>query len=289
MRARLWVRSIGTGILLALLLASLLALAAPGKAMGDEEEKFKPALIQTTDVKLDELGNAEVTFTVQYEKDSLYRKVSKLAKKYTIFISRHYGRDDTVKVVKKYRQKIDDTNKRFVLTYDSPGYAYNREDYWSIGGLQNAELTKKTNKTLEFKYDYTGRGDLTYYNDQPVRSIFRYTAPSGATSLRYDKSDGRVKYNVKPSPAGFFNENKVWLSAMFGVLALLFAGTLVLVVVNTRRKPAMAGAPAPAEPAPSSAEKESVGEIEGGVRTCRKCGKQVSKDLKFCTNCGEQL
>jgi hypothetical protein len=286
MKANFLVRSTGAGILLVLLLCSLLPMVEPWQAKGDEQE-FKPTVIETKSITLDELGNGRVSHTIQYKKDALYQKVSKLAKKYKNFISRHYGREDTLKVVENFTQKIDDTNKRIVLTYDSPGYAYNWEEYWSIGGMQDFEVTKKTKKTLVFKEDYNGRSDLTYYTTQPIRSVFEYVVPKSATNLQYDKDAGRVKYDLKPAPPGFFDANKTWLSMMFGVLALLFLGLLVLFVVKTRRIPSADVVIAPV--VPTAKETESTVQPEAGERTCRNCGKQAPEGKKYCSGCGQPL
>lgn len=61
-------------------------------------------------------------------------------------------------MVRNFKQEVDAAGRRLALAYDSPGYAYNRGDHWSVGGMGKHKRTKKTRNSLELEYDYRARG-----------------------------------------------------------------------------------------------------------------------------------
>ncbi len=305
------------GLVLLLLAACLLA-AGAGPARADEDGEFKPSVVETKTIALGEMGDARVTVSIAYKDGSLFKDVSRLVRKYKNFITRHYDRDNTLKVVENFKQEIDNAGRRFVLTYQSPGYAYNWGEYWSVGGMGEHKLTRKTAGSMEFEYDYHARGDLTYYRTVGYRLIMKYKAPKGAKALRFDRTDGRVKYRLDPPPPGFFSANRAWLSVVFGVLSLVFLGLLALFLAKGRRGAlAPGGAPgaareaAPGEaraevtsasaPAGSPARRAVVteespagvsrgeGEPRGSELVCGNCGRAAPGNRKYCTGCGGPL
>jgi hypothetical protein len=183
-----------------------------------------------------------------------------------------------------------------VITYDKPGMAYSTKgDFVFYGGFSSKPKENSGNK-FTFEETSTINSEFTLFTDQVFKTTTEVVLPRSAMGITYDSEDKALKYQMPPARTlyGFWSEQRVTLSVVFGLLTLVFAGLLGFVAT---RKPTDTVAPIP-QVAPSSTAAMGPASPPGGLSNdkpdagpsfCEHCGGRLRPGKSFCTNCGAKV
>jgi hypothetical protein len=261
------------------------ALLLAGWALAQEEaQAAEPTITEEYVVTISDVGDARIEDRIKYGKQD-YEDMKQVITDNPTFLTRLYTTERDIGEVLNFDTEMDDANRQLVITFDTPGYAYNMKDNWVIFGINNKPKNVSGSKVeLEDQVDINN--EFSLFTDQTLKTKTVYELPKKAKSARYNKEEKQIEYVMPEAKAslGFWSENRTLLSVIFGILALLFAGLLGFVVT---RKTVEATAPAGMTPTakPSSTVTEPGPEKkEAGV--CEKCGRKLKSGKKFCSHCG---
>jgi hypothetical protein len=274
-------------------LAALLTFLFAATALAKAEDK--PTVQETYQVTINEVGDGHVVDTIKYSKDD-YAAIKKVANKKRSFLTRRYTAEDNTGELVDFNTEMDDATHSVVITYDKPGMAYSTEgsDFVYYGGF-SAKPKAQAGNRFTFEDTTTVNSEFTLFTDQVFKTTSDVTLPASSSAAKYDSGDQALKYQMPAARTtyGFWGEQRVTLSVIFGLLTLVFAGTLILVI---RRKPieATAGAaamapvaqPAPPSVTPDASTSEAKPADGPQHRFCSKCGSKLESGKHFCTNCG---
>lgn len=260
------------------------ALLLAGWALAQEEgDSAEPTITEEYVVTISDVGDAHIEDKIKYGEED-YEAVKEVIAENPTFLTRLYTTERDIGEVLNFDTEMDDANSQVVITFDTPGYAYNMKDYWKFGISKKPKDVSGTKVEIEEEFDINNQFSL--YTDQTLKTKTVYELPKKAKSARYNKEEKQIEYVMPEAKAalGFWSENRTLLSVLFGILALLFAGLLAFVV--TRKSvgvPAPAGVIPTAAP-PTTAKEPAPERKEAGV--CGKCGRKLKSGKKFCTHCG---
>ena len=307
-------RPTGTAVILAALLCAVLALSVLALAQQDAE----PTIEEKYEATLNDVGDAHIVDTVEYVSPDDYAVIESLVGENPQYLSRVYTDNTRIGEADNFKAELDESSNSVILTFDTPGYAYNMKEYWMVPGFPS-EAKRSSGNKYEVEERYVWNNEFTAFTDQVVDTTTVIVFPGEATDISYDSQDKVMKYSMPPAGTelGFWSENRSLLLIIFGACTLLFL--LLFIVVVTRRtasKPAAATpapggitaaptppaagvAPAsppvsagPAKAAPSQPAQASPREYartatpETAERQCGNCGAKIPPGKKFCTKCG---
>lgn len=267
--------------ILVLLALALVCCIAPGRC--DEDEDEEPTVWEKTLVTLNEVGDAQVETSIKYPED-VYSQLKGIVNEYPNFLTRRYLSNDRMKEVENLKKKMEDSQCKVVLTYDSPGYAYNQGDCWQVsaGGEESKKLSAKE---YEFKSVRSRHNDSTLFTRQVVETVKRVRLPAGAKGVKCDSGKGSISYRLPgwKLKVGFFSEHKTTLSLVFGILSgfLVLLFIFALAWLFRSRRPIVAVVGKDTLDAPETAGKEK------GV--CPACGGEIRPGKQFCPRCGKLI
>ncbi len=264
-KARRYFTVIAAAALLAVLLAAGLTHAAD-----------KPTITETYKVTIDAVGDGRVTDTIKYSKTD-YQAVKKVQSKKRGFLTRRFTDEDTTGELVDFKTDMMDTSHSVVITYNKPGMAYATKGDFVLYGY-SSKPKQSSGGNFTFEETSTVNSEFTLFTDQTFKTTTVITLPVAASNAHYDSTEKALAYTMPAATAayGFWSDQKVLFSIIFGILLLSFAGLLVLVYT---RKPVEAFAlPAPG-PEPQQA----------GHKFCEQCGAKLQSGERFCTNCGSRV
>lgn len=289
-------------MVLALVVLVCVVMAAPAPAL----EGSEPIIEETYEITLNDVGDAQVVDSIEYVNPDDYDLIKGLAEENPKYLSRRYTDDTSIGGVENFEVDLDDSSHSVILSFETPGYAYNMKEYWMVPGI-STEAKEGSGNKYETGEQYVWNNEFTMFTDQVVDVTTVIGFPAGATDIEYDGDEKVMKY-VMPaadSELGFFTENRTLLLIIFGCCALLFLALLVLVLTR-KAEPGSAGVtpvagapgatPAAVQPPPSSpAPPEPAPEVnaphrpaEPAARYCKNCGAPIAPGKKFCSRCGGQ-
>ena len=274
----------------ALVVLAMLLVAAAGFAAD------KPTVTEKYEVTINEVGDGHVTDTITYSKDD-YAALKKVEAKKRGFLTRRYTNEDTTGEIVDFNTDMNDATHSVVITYDKPGLAYStRGDFvlYEFSSKPKEDAPKKF--TLE--ETSTVNSEFTLFTDQIFKTTTEVTLPGSASNAKYVAEDKALQYQMPAAKTiyGFWSDQKILLTVLFGLLALVFAALLVFVWT---RKPVALEAPGAPTPAaapvvPSggveiSAEAPAGAAAEKEHKFCEHCGSRIQAGKSFCTNCGAKV
>jgi hypothetical protein len=304
----------------ALLIVGFLFVAGAAAA---QEQGEGPTIVEEYRITLNDVGDARIEDIIEYG-DEDFETMQKVVDENPTFLSRKYTSGEDIIEVEDFHAEMNDTDSSVVITFDSPGYAYNMGDHWVLYGYPE-EPSMESDSKFEFETEGYTNSEFTLFTDQPVRSTTLIEFPEAVSNARYDKGESAIKYDMPAAAAqlGFFSDNRLPLTIVFGGLAVLFLALLVFVL--TRETVSRPGAPVPwatdrrapqgihapgtpdttpagPPPVPTAQEipetppppagdirkSKPGGEPGSAVRYCKSCGGEARGE-KFCTNCGAEL
>lgn len=274
---------------LALLAAMALpAVLPPGaaRAAGDGE---KPTVNETYQVALNDVGDGRVVDTIRYSRDD-YAVIKKVERKNRGFLTRRFNDEDDKGELVDFNTDLDDSTHSVVITYDKPGMAYNtRGEFVFYGGFDSKPKSTAGNK-LTFEDTYTVNSEFTLFSDQVFKTTTEVKLPPRASGVTYDGDDKAIRYRMPPARTlyGFWSEQKVALSVVFGFLTLAFG---VLLAFSAARKPSVAAsAPSQAQAPPRvDLPPDGPAAAAAGQAFCPHCGSPLAPGKRYCTNCGAEV
>lgn len=263
-KARRYFTLIAAAALLAVLLAAGLTHAAES-----------PTVNETYKVTVDTVGDGHVADTIKYSKDD-YEAIKKVQSKKRGFLTRRYTDEDTTGELVDFNTDMMDDSHSVVITYDKPGMAYSTKGDFVLYGY-SAKPKEDSGRTFTFEETSTVNSEFTLFTDQTFKTTSVITLPPEATGAHYDSTDKALKYNMPAAKAayGFWSDQKVLFSVIFGILFLAFAALLVFVYTRKPVEVAAVSALGPASAAPHA-----------GHKFCEQCGSKLTNSEHFCTNCG---
>lgn len=279
----------------AALVAAIVLIMALGAACPADEEK--PTVTETYSVTVNDVGDGHIIDTIKYSKED-YAAVKKVEKKKRGFLTRRFTSEDTTGEVVDFKTEMNDSAHSVVITYEKPGMAYCTEGEWVLYGGFTSKPKSSSGNRYTFVETSTINSEFTLFTDQVIRTTTEIVLPGAARGIKYDSKDDALRYKMPPAGTlyGFWSENRITMSLVFGLLTLLFAGLLGFVATrNTAGSAAVvpvAAAPADGVPPAGKASGSPAEDTpEAGRRHgfCAHCGAQVSEGKSFCTNCGAKV
>jgi len=275
-----------------------LCLVLVGYALAQEESK--PVIREDYRVTINPVGDARIVDTVKYSADD-YKIIKKAVKKNPTFLTRRYTTDTDIGEVVDFETDMNDAEHSIVITFDTPGYAYNMKDYWVAYGFP-AKPKDKSGREFTFESTADWNNEFTLFTSLPAQVKTTIELPVGAKKARYDEGEKAIKYQLPATRSlmGFWSENRTTLSIIFGLLTLVCAGLLAFVYTRKPKvKPAYTVAYTPvvtptvvppgptpaARVTPSAPAAQAAPEKEKPV-ACKNCGAEMAPGKKFCTHCG---
>ncbi|MBU1670948.1 MAG: hypothetical protein KKF41_10660 [Actinobacteria bacterium] len=251
-----------------------------------------PTITEDYRITVNSVGDGHVVDTVKYSKDD-FKAIKDVQKDKRGFLTRRYMAEDLTGEVMDFNVDLEDKSNSVVITYDKPGLAYCTEGEFCLYGYAD-KPTEESGGKFVFEEQSNVNSEFTLFTDQEIKTTTTVLLPKEATNGRYDSGDKAIKYEMPPASTtyGFVSQNKLMLSAVFGVLAVLFAGMLAFVVT---RKPVdvaagtAAGPSAPSPPGTPAVEAPSAPAAQAapsGPGVCKKCGGVLKPGKHFCTRCG---
>ncbi len=301
------------GVLLVLVVSICFVMAARAPA----QEESEPIIEETYGIALNDVGDAHVVDTIKYVNSDDYEIIKNLADESPRYLSRRYTDNTSIGEVVDFKVDLGDSSNSVILTFDTPGYAYNMKEYWMVPGFP-VEAEKDSGNKYESVTQYIWNNEFTAFTDQMVEITTVVEFPSEASDIRYDDHEKVMKYSMPAAGTklGFFSENRTVLLIVFGTCTLLFLALFVLVLtgraapVPASSRPATAvpppavtpgshtsptappaGPPPPARPAPPQSTPAAPAEpppAQVAKVYCKNCGAEMGPGKKFCTSCGEQ-
>jgi len=272
--------------LVIVLSAVFLGLLIAGLALAQEEEQpAEPTISEEYVVTISDVGDAHIEDRIKYSGQD-YKDMKQVIKENPTFLTRLYTTERDIAEVLNFDTEMDDANRQLVITFDTPGYAYNMKDRWVIYGI-TIKPKKESGRTIEFEEQTDINSEFSLFTDQTLKTRTVYELPKKASNVRYNKEEKQVEYVMPEARAslGFWSQNRTLLSVTFGILTLLFAVLLAFVVTRKAAAP-----PAPAyQVTPTAPPPSTVMEAEPPVRdsgVCQKCGRKIKQGKKFCMHCG---
>ncbi|MHB8893840.1 MAG: zinc ribbon domain-containing protein [Candidatus Geothermincolia bacterium] len=280
----------------AFVIAVLLTLVLAALCLAQEEEK--PTVTETYQVSINDVGDAHVVDTIKYSKDD-YAAIKKVENKKRGFLTRRFTDEDSTGELVDFNTDLNDSTNSVVITYDKPGTAYSTKgDFVYYGGFSTKPKENPGNKFTSEETS-TINSEFTLFSDQVFKTTTEVTLPRSATGITYDAEDKALKYQMPAARTlyGFWSEQKVALSVVFGLLTLVFAGMLGFVATRktsdvvevSAQGAAVSPAPGPVtgSTAPFAAPPGEKQDAEH--RFCEHCGGKLAAGKNFCTNCGAKV
>ena len=300
-------RSLAAG-LASVILVLVVSICFVAAAKAPAQEESEPVIKETYDITLNDVGDAHVVDTIGYVNPDDYEIIKNLAEESPRYLSRRYTDNTSIGEVDDFEVELEDSSNSVILTFDTPGYAYNMKEYWMVPGFPT-EAEKGSGNKYESVERYVWNNEFTAFTDQVVEITTVVEFPPEATDIHYDNHEKVMKY-VMPAAGtklGFFSENRTVLLIVFGVCTLLFLALFILVLTRktatvvlppavtpgTRTLPTAppAGVPPPTHPAPPqptpAAPPQPPPPAQAAKVYCKNCGTEMSPGKKFCTRCGE--
>lgn len=258
-------------IAFALALGLLVGALGFAAAFADEE----PTINETYEITVNEVGDASVVDTIKYSEED-YKIIKKVNEKKRTFLTRRYTTEDSTGEMTDFKTKTSDSGNSVVITYVKPGLAYHTKGEFVLYGYPEKPESESGGK-FTFEETSTVNSEFTLFEDQVFKTTSIVNLPAEASNARYDAQDMAIKYEMPPAKTlyGFLSEQKTVMSALFGVLFLLFAVLLAFVW----RRPA-------AEPAHAVTGDTA---RAPGHNFCESCGAKTEAGKKFCEGCGARL
>lgn len=279
-------------LITALVIAALALLLISAACFAQEDEK--PTVTETYRVTINDVGDGHIVDTIKYSKDD-YALIKKVENEKRGFLTRRFTDEDDTGELVDFNTDMDDKTNSVVITYDKPGMAYNTKgEFVFYGGFSTKPKTNSGNK-YTFEETSTVNSEFTLFSDQVFKTTTEVTLPGAATGITFDDEDKALKYQMPPARTlyGFWSEQKVTVSIVFGLLTLMFAGMLGFVLTRkTAEDTPGGGAVSSAPPAAVAAPPASTGQSSGdepGHRFCPHCGGRLTEGKKFCTGCGSAV
>jgi hypothetical protein len=265
-------------------LCLLLIVVAPVAAQQDQQSDA-PTIHEEYTVTINDVGDAHVVDVLKYSADD-FATMKKVVKENPSLLSRRYKDESNTGEVNNLKTSFNATDHSINISFDTPGYSYNMKDFWVAYGFgDKPKSTGKKEVTFESKSDINS--EFTLFTTQSLATKSVIELPDAAKNIRWDEEATAIKYDMPPARAqlGFFSQNKGWLTALFGLLALIFA--LLLVFVLTRKPRAAEAVAAPGGAIAPPAEAPPV--APAGLKHCTNCGEELPAGKKFCEHCGKRV
>ncbi|MFH1150071.1 MAG: hypothetical protein V1748_06330 [Actinomycetota bacterium] len=249
-----------------------------------------PTITEDYRITINSVGDGHVVDTVKYSKDD-FDAIKNVEKEKRGFLTRRYMAEDLTGEVMDFNVDLEDKSHSVVITYDKPGLAYFTEGEFCLYGYTDKPKEESGGRFV-FEEQSNVNSEFTLFTDQEIKTTTTVQLPKEATGARYDSGEKAIMYEMPPAGTtyGFVSQNKLMLSAVFGVLAVLFAGMLAFVVtrkpVDTATAGAAAGASAPIPPGTPAIEAPPEPTAPG---VCKDCGRALKPGKHFCTHCGKPV
>ena len=263
-RAKRYFTLAAAAALLAVLLLAGLARAAE-----------TPTVSEIYKVTVDTVGDGHVTDTIKYSKDD-YAAIKKVQSKKRGFLTRRYTDEDTTGELVDFNTDMMDESNSVVITYDKPGMAYSTKGDFVLYGY-STKPKEESGRAFTFEETSTVNSEFTLFTDQKFKTTSVITLPPQASGAHYDSADKALKYTMPAAAAayGFWSDQKVLFSVIFGILFLAFAALLVFMYTRKPVEAVVLPAPGPTAEAPP--------------KFCEQCGTKLASGERFCTNCGARV
>jgi zinc-ribbon domain len=270
-------------ILASLAIACLLMIViAPCAAQSQKKEQ--PTINEEYTVTVNDVGDAHVVDVLKYSADD-FATMKKVVKENPSLLSRRYRDENNTGEVNNLKTSFNASDHSINIAFNTPGYCYDMKDFWVAYGFPDKpKSTGKKEVTFDSQSDINS--EFTLFTTQAMHTKSVIELPDAARNVRWDEEATAIKYDMPParSHLGFFSENKGWLTALFGLLALVFA--LLLVFVFTRKTSPAAAVHAPAE---TVAQPVTPPAAHSGLKHCTNCGEELPAGKKFCEHCGKPV
>jgi hypothetical protein len=270
-------------ILAALAVACLLLIVIAPCAARDKKNE-QPTINEEYTVTINEVGDAHVDDVLKYSADD-FATMKKVVKKNPSLLSRRYRDESNTGEVNNLKTSFNASDHSINITFNTPGYSYDMKDFWVAYGFPDKpKSTGKKEVTFESQSDINN--EFTLFTTQAMRTKSVIELPDAAKNVRWDEEATAIKYDMPPATShlGFFSENKTWLTALFGLLALVFA--LLLIFVFTRKTRPAEAVQAAAEPVAPLVTPPAA---HTGLKHCTNCGGELLPGKKFCEHCGKPV
>lgn len=273
--------------MLTLVVAALcLAFSVPVVAQTEDD----PVIEEEYKATVNEVGDAKIVDKMTYVNEEDFEYIEALMEENPEFLTRRYTTDSDIGEVENFDTELDSANNTVLITFETPGYAYNMGDHWEIFGFSE-EPVEESDSQFEFEGTYVVNSEFTLFTDQVLYSRSIIELPGEASNAVYEPTDGSIQYDMPEvgAVAGFWSEHRTVLIIVFGVLTAVFALLLVLAVTRkTVPKPALSqqtAAPGPPVPASETTATESPKKA-GSKEYCENCGNKLKPGEVFCGKCG---
>jgi hypothetical protein len=250
----------------------------------ENSQASNPSITEEYAVTINDVGDAHIEDRIKYGKQD-YADMKKVIHDNPTFLTRLYTTERDIAEVLNFDTKMNDANRQVIITFDTPGYAYNMKDNWVIYGIAN-KPKKLSGGNVTTEEQVNINNEFSLFTDKTLKTKTVYELPRKAKNARYNKDEKQIEYVMPEAKAslGFWSENRTLLSITFGILALLFAGLLAFIITRKTLEMPVASQAAPAvQPSFTTAEAAEVKREEG---VCKKCGRKLKPGKRFCTHCG---
>jgi hypothetical protein len=274
-------------ILTACMLVALLSLLA-FSAMTHAADK--PTVVETYQVKVDDVGDGHITDTIKYSKDD-YDILKKVQAKKRGFLTRRFTTEDSVGEIVDFKTEMVDKSNSVVITYDRPGLAYNTKGSFVLYDYSEKPKSSSGNQ-FTFEETSTVNSEFTLFTDQVFKTTTEISLPASASKARYDATEKSLKYDMPAARTlyGLFSEQKGLMATVFGLLTVVFAALLVYVYRRQAVEPApvLPVPPASVPAQPPVQQPAQAAAPEPSHKFCEQCGSKLDPGTHFCTGCGSR-
>lgn len=222
-------------IILIVVAAFFLMLSGNVLAQGLSDQSAS-SITENKTIEITSTGDAHVTDVLTYDQD-WFDQYGSIFKEYPNLLSRRYRNETGVGEIENFDAKVNTNKDTVTITFDRPGFAYNFEANWQVGG-EGFEPSKTRDTEVVFEGTGTYENEVSLFQSIPVELKTTIKLPAGATDAKYDSNKGYITYVLpyNEAKAGSFlqNNKSVWLP-IFIVLMLLSLMLLLYVILNSRR------------------------------------------------------
>jgi hypothetical protein len=230
-----------------LLILAFVALCLPLAAAGQAWASGNYAVKSSYSVTIDALGTAHVVDVWTYDEE-LFRDAVDEFTDHPSLLSRDNRQEILMGKYRDFRHTIDAKDHTVTMTWNEPGYAYDRGDHWEVWLSADApdKLSGREAVWTDTDADYSSA--RTYWYTTDLSTTTHMKLPAAATGAKWDDGRQRLVYDlayVPPAPPrNLLQRNQLPFALGFGLIAAASLAGIVVVLRRARRRPvaALAGA-----------------------------------------------
>ena len=234
-------------------------------------------------IELSDKGDAHITDTITYD-PAWFEEFGYLFEENPNLLSRRYRADSNVGEVENFDVDIDSGDATIIVTFDTPGLAYNLSDGWTVFGYGDYELVDEGDDEVVLQAAWTVTNEFSLFEPMDLEEEVVIDLPDGAQNGDYDEATGAIEYDVAytAKSEGVLAENQTLFTIFFAVIMALSLILLLYLFTRRGQTPAVVEAVAAAPQAVELGEETAV-----KPKFCKKCGyPRGSEEELFCRKCG---